>query len=177
MATMIARTHTHPRSGIVLRSNLITNRQYQCAGDRFWKLSDDINNLLPEEWRATRRQGSSKEAPRKLKVQAAHCTLIKNILYKRGFSQPYLRCLSPKEADYVIREVHEGIFGNHSRSWSLVHKLIWAGYYWPTMQKDAHAYVTACDKCQSLHQVLEIQNCFSCIENFWNLWVYISIKI
>ena len=118
-----------------------------------------------------------KEAPRKLKVQAARCTLIKNILYKRGFSQPYLRCLSPKEADYVIREVHEGIFGNHSGSWSLVHKLIWAGYYWPTMQKDAHAYVTACDKCQSLHQVLEIQNRFSCIENFWNLWVYISIKI
>ena len=89
-----------------------------------------------------------KEAVRKLKVQAAHFTLIKDVLYKRGFSRPYLRCLAPEEEDYVMREVHEGISGNHSGSWSLVHKLIWAGYYWPTMQKDTHAYVKACDKCQ-----------------------------
>uniref|UniRef100_A0A2N9HDB7 Uncharacterized protein n=1 Tax=Fagus sylvatica TaxID=28930 RepID=A0A2N9HDB7_FAGSY len=28
------------------------------------------------------------------------------------------------------------------------HKLVRAGYYWPTMQKDAVSYVRACDKCQ-----------------------------
>ena len=33
---------------------------------------------------------------------------------KRGFSRLYLRCLGPKEVDYTMREVHEGIFGNHS---------------------------------------------------------------
>ena len=54
-----------------------------------------------------------KEAARKLKVQAVQFVLIKDVLYKRGFSRPYLRCLSPKEVDYVIREVHEGICGNH----------------------------------------------------------------
>ena len=74
-----------------------------------------------------------KEAARKLKVQVAQFVLIKDILYKRGFSRPYLRCLIPKEADYVVREVHEGVCRNHSRSWFLVHKLIWAGYYWLTM--------------------------------------------
>ena len=47
-----------------------------------------------------------KEAVRKLKVQAACYVLIKGILYKRGFSQPYLRCLIPDEADYVMQEVH-----------------------------------------------------------------------
>ena len=57
-----------------------------------------------------------KEVARKLKVQAARFVLIKDILYKRGFFHPYLRCLSPEEADYVMREVHEGICGNHSRS-------------------------------------------------------------
>ena len=65
-----------------------------------------------------------KKATRKLKVQAAHFILVKDVLYKRGFSQPYLRCLVPKEADYVMREVHEGICENHSGSWLLVHKLI-----------------------------------------------------
>ena len=72
---------------------------------------------------------NSKEAARKLKVQAAQFVLIKDILYKRGFSCLFLRCLSLEEADYVIREVYEGICGNHSGSRSLVHKLIRAGYY------------------------------------------------
>ncbi|XP_075650242.1 uncharacterized protein LOC142620825 [Castanea sativa] len=59
-----------------------------------------------------------KDAARKLKVQLARFVLIKDILYKRGFSRPYLRCLGPKEEDYVMREVHEGICGNHSGSQS-----------------------------------------------------------
>uniref|UniRef100_A0A2N9HJR6 Uncharacterized protein n=1 Tax=Fagus sylvatica TaxID=28930 RepID=A0A2N9HJR6_FAGSY len=85
---------------------------------------------------------------RKLKVRCTRFALIQGILYKRGFSLPYLRCLDKAEADYVMREVHEGICGNHSGARSLVHKLIRAGYYWPTMQKDVVSYVRACDKCQ-----------------------------
>ena len=77
---------------------------------------------------------NEKEAARKLKVQATRFVLIKDVLYKRGFSRPYLRCLGNEKADYVMREVHEGIYRNHSGSRSLVHKLIRAGYYWPTMQ-------------------------------------------
>uniref|UniRef100_A0A2N9FX15 Uncharacterized protein n=1 Tax=Fagus sylvatica TaxID=28930 RepID=A0A2N9FX15_FAGSY len=85
---------------------------------------------------------------RKLKVRSTRFVLIQGVLYKRGFSLPYLRCLDKAEADYVMREVHEGICGNHSGARSLVHKLVRAGYYWPTMQKDAISYVRACDKCQ-----------------------------
>ena len=77
-----------------------------------------------------------KDAARKLKVQASRFVLIKEVLYKRSFSHPYLRCLGHEEADYVMREVHEGICGNHSGARSLVNKLIRAEYYWPTMQKD-----------------------------------------
>uniref|UniRef100_A0A2N9FYM4 RNA-directed DNA polymerase n=1 Tax=Fagus sylvatica TaxID=28930 RepID=A0A2N9FYM4_FAGSY len=85
---------------------------------------------------------------RKLKVRCTRFALIQGILYKRSFSLPYLRCLDKAEADYVMREVHEGICGNHSGARSLVHKLVRAGYYWPTMQKDVVSYVRACDKCQ-----------------------------
>ena len=96
----------------------------------------------------------NKEVARKLKVQAARFVLIKDVLYKRGFFSPYLRCLSPEEANYIMREVHEGICGNHSGLQSLVHKLIQVGYYWPTMQKDAQTYVKACDKCQKFSNVI-----------------------
>ena len=78
-----------------------------------------------------------KDGTRKLKVQALRFVIIKDVLYKRGFSYLYLKCLGPEEAEYIMREVHEGICGNHSGAQSLVHKLIRAGYYWPTMQKGA----------------------------------------
>ena len=95
-----------------------------------------------------------KEAVRKLKVRAARFVLIKDVLYKRSFSRPYLRCLGNEEADYVLREVHEGICGNHLGSRSLVHKFMRAGYYWFTMQKDAETYVKTCDKCQRFSNII-----------------------
>ncbi|XP_050259863.1 uncharacterized protein LOC126704924 [Quercus robur] len=55
-----------------------------------------------------------KGAARKLKVQASRFVLMKDVLYKRGFSQPYLRCLGHDKANYIMREIHEGICGNHS---------------------------------------------------------------
>ena len=53
-----------------------------------------------------------------------------------------------------MKEVHEGICRNHSGARSLVHKLIRTGYYWPTMLKDAQAYVKACDKCQRFRNLI-----------------------
>ena len=77
------------------------------------------DGILPDE----------KEATRKLKVRAARFILIKDVLYKRGFSCPYLRCLGNEKANYVMKVVHEGICENHSGSRSLVHKLVRARYY------------------------------------------------
>ncbi|XP_075661754.1 uncharacterized protein LOC142631465 [Castanea sativa] len=74
-----------------------------------------------------------KDEARKLKVRAAKYVLINEVLYKQGFSQPYLRCLAPDKSNYVLREVHEGACENHSGARSLVHKIVRAGYYWPTI--------------------------------------------
>ena len=74
-----------------------------------------------------------KDEARKLRVRLARYVLLNEVLYKRGFSQPYLRCLSPNEANYMLREVHKGACGNHSRAISLIHKVVRAGYYWPTI--------------------------------------------
>ena len=90
------------------------------------------NGILPD----------GREAAQKLKVQAMRFILMKDVLYKRGFSCPYLRCLGPEEANYVMREVHEEICENHSRSWSLVHKLI---------------RTRRIDLCQNLQQVSKVQ--------------------
>ncbi|TYG75839.1 hypothetical protein ES288_D03G064800v1 [Gossypium darwinii] len=39
--------------------------------------------------------------------------LIDRILYKKSYLQPLLICLSPQQADYVLREIHEGICGHY----------------------------------------------------------------
>ena len=95
-----------------------------------------------------RKLPEGKDEAMKLRVRSARYVLMNKVLYKRGFSQPYLRCLAPDEANYVLREVHSGACGNHSGARSLVHKVVRAGYYWPNMQADAKTYVKVCDQCQ-----------------------------
>ena len=70
-----------------------------------------------------------KDEARKIRVKAARYVLMDELLYKRGFSQLYLRCLAPDEANYVLREVYEGAYRNHSGARSLIHKVFCAGYY------------------------------------------------
>jgi len=95
-----------------------------------------------------------RNAFRRLKVQAARFVTIRDVLYKRGFSRLYLSCLAFDKTNYVMREVHEGTCRNHSRAHSLVHKLIQARYYWPTMQKDTQSYIRARDRCQCFIDII-----------------------
>ncbi|GKU91872.1 hypothetical protein SLEP1_g5686 [Rubroshorea leprosula] len=80
--------------------------------------------------------------------RAAHFTLIDNQLYKRAASMPLLRCLTPFEAEYAVREIHEGVCGTHIGGKTLARKLLRHGYYWPTMVEDAQSYVKKCPTCQ-----------------------------
>ena len=94
-----------------------------------------------------------KDEAKRLRVQSVRYVLLNDALYKRGFSQPYLRCLLSNEANYLLREVHEEACENHSRARSLIHKVIRAGYYWPTIQANAKAYVKVCDQCQRFSNI------------------------
>ncbi|KAL0354720.1 UNVERIFIED_CONTAM: hypothetical protein Sradi_3918900 [Sesamum radiatum] len=88
-----------------------------------------------------------KEA-RAIRVRAGKFTLIGGELYKRGFSQPYLKCINQDKVEYVLREIHEGSCGNHSGGRALSSKALRQGYFWPTMRKDAMDLVRKCQKCQ-----------------------------
>ncbi|XP_024028609.1 uncharacterized protein K02A2.6-like [Morus notabilis] len=58
------------------------------------------------------------------------------------------RCLDDAEAQKVLHEIHEGVYGNHTGEQSLALKVLRQGYYWPTLKKDAFQYARRCDKCQ-----------------------------
>ncbi|XP_075483729.1 uncharacterized protein LOC142523882 [Primulina tabacum] len=62
-----------------------------------------VNNELPED----------KARAQKIKRQAPRFVLLNNVLYRRSFQRPLLKCLSEGEVDYVLREIHEGCCAEH----------------------------------------------------------------
>ena len=55
-----------------------------------------------------------KEEAKKLRSLAPKYTMREDNLFKRVYSMPLLRCLTEVEAKKVLREVHEGVCGNHA---------------------------------------------------------------
>ena len=84
----------------------------------------------------------------KIRVRSSRFTNHKGSLYKRGFFTPFLKCIAGEDTEYVLREVHEGICGNHIGARTLAGKVLRQGYYWPTMLKDATNLVKRCRICQ-----------------------------
>nr|GEX24568.1 reverse transcriptase domain-containing protein [Tanacetum cinerariifolium] len=54
-----------------------------------------------------------KEA-RKIRLKARQYELMEGILYKRSFLTPWLRCVGPLQAEYVMKEIHEGSCSMHA---------------------------------------------------------------
>nr|GEV36573.1 reverse transcriptase domain-containing protein [Tanacetum cinerariifolium] len=97
--------------------------------------------------------GDKKEA-RKLRLKARRYELMEGVLYRRSYLTPWLKCMGPLQADYVMREIHEGSCSMHAGPRSIVAKAIRLGYYWPTMHKDAHDMIRKCSDCQ-IHRPIE----------------------
>ena len=84
----------------------------------------------------------------KLRARSARFTVHLGTLYKQGFSTPILKCVGKEDANYILKEVHVGICGNHIGAQTLAGKTLRQGYYWPTMLKDAIELVRKCKACQ-----------------------------
>ena len=93
-----------------------------------------INGSLPDD---------PKEAA-KIRARSARFTNHKGSLYKQGFFTPFLKCIAGEDTKYVLREIHEGICGNHIGARALARKVLRQGYYWPTIPKDATDLVKKC---------------------------------
>ncbi|GJY83183.1 reverse transcriptase domain-containing protein [Tanacetum coccineum] len=91
---------------------------------------------------------ADKKKARAIRRKAVRYTMINGTLYKKYFLGPWLRCGRPLQANYVLREIHEGSCNMHSGPRSVVAKAIRTGYYWPTMHMDARKLIRECNDCQ-----------------------------
>ncbi|KAK0572810.1 hypothetical protein LWI29_037640 [Acer saccharum] len=83
---------------------------------------------------------------RKIKAKVAKFCILYGKLYKKSFTGPYLRCVTPREAYDVLKSLHYEECGNHSGARSLSNRAITVGYYWPTMRTDSQNHVKSCCK-------------------------------
>ncbi|KAL1317601.1 uncharacterized protein LOC107640596 [Arachis ipaensis] len=86
---------------------------------------------------------SDEKMAKTIRREAAKYAIIQVHLFKKGLSQPLLKCLHPDQTEYVIREVHKGCCGHHIGGKALARKLIRAGYYWPSMMADSKEFIEA----------------------------------
>nr|GEV33441.1 reverse transcriptase domain-containing protein [Tanacetum cinerariifolium] len=102
---------------------------------------DDTNSGVFKK----RKSPSDRKEARKLRIKARQYELMEGILYRRSFLTSWLRCVGPLQAEYVLREIHEGSCSMHTRPRSVVAKAIRLGYYWPTMHRDARDMIRKCN--------------------------------
>ncbi|GKV17095.1 hypothetical protein SLEP1_g27640 [Rubroshorea leprosula] len=67
---------------------------------------------------------NDKREEMKLRRKVSRYTLVDGVLCKRSFSLTLLCCLTPYEAKYALREVHEGVCGNHIGARTRAHKIL-----------------------------------------------------
>jgi len=83
-----------------------------------------------------------------IKLKSAKFYINKNMLYWKDPSGILLRCLDKQQSLEVIHQFHSSICGGHHYWKITAHKILRAGYYWPTLFLDVFSFVKACDKCQ-----------------------------
>lgn len=92
-----------------------------------------MGSIISYFW--VRKLPADKAQVRKLKCQATWYTIINRVLFRWGYT-PFLRCLYEYDADYVLREIYQGIYENHYGLKSLAFKVLRQGYFWLTMHYD-----------------------------------------
>ncbi|GKA43508.1 reverse transcriptase domain-containing protein [Tanacetum coccineum] len=97
-----------------------------------------IKEILPEY----------KKKARAVRRKASRYAVINRTLYKKSFLGPWLWCVRPLQANYILREIHKGSCSMHFGPRSVVAKAIQTGYYWPTMHTDARKLIRECNDCQ-----------------------------
>ena len=62
-------------------------------------------------------------------------------LFKQGVDQILRRCIPNNEVEGVLRECHSTGYGGHYSGEKTAKRVLQAGFYWPTLFKDAHQFV------------------------------------
>nr|GEW90023.1 reverse transcriptase domain-containing protein [Tanacetum cinerariifolium] len=111
------------------------------------KKADALSKIASTSFAHLSKQGTlpaDVKKARAIRRKSWRFAVINETLYKTSFLGPWLRCVGPLQANYVLREIHKGSYSMHAGTRSVVAKALRTGYYWTTMHKDARTLIRAC---------------------------------
>ena len=72
---------------------------------------------------------------------------MNGVLFRKNYDGFFIKCLEREDASKIVKELHDERAGGHYSGDTIAHKILRAGYYWPTLFKDSHSYARKCDVC------------------------------
>ncbi|GJU75671.1 reverse transcriptase domain-containing protein [Tanacetum coccineum] len=93
-------------------------------------------------------KGMSSQQKNKFFKDVKHYFWDDPFLFKICADQVIRRCVHGKEALDILKACHNGPTGGHHGANLTAKKVFDAGFFWPSIYKDAHELVKNCDSCQ-----------------------------
>jgi hypothetical protein len=90
----------------------------------------------------------TKTQGRDLKLKAINLCINDKLLFCKNPTGILLRCINQEESTKIMIELHNSECGEHHYWKTTAHKILRAGYYWPSLFLDVCQFVKTCDKCQ-----------------------------
>ncbi|GJT67292.1 reverse transcriptase domain-containing protein [Tanacetum coccineum] len=105
-----------------------------------WKITDIKGNFIIK--------GMSTQQKRKFFKDVKHYFWDDPYLFRTCADQIIRRCVHGQEALEILKACHEGPTGGHHSANLTAQKVFDAGFFWPTIYRDAHTMIKSCDTCQ-----------------------------
>nr|GFA79062.1 reverse transcriptase domain-containing protein [Tanacetum cinerariifolium] len=99
-------------------------------------------------------KGMTSQQKNKFFKEVKHYFWDDPFLFKIYADQVIRRCVHGKEALDILKACHNGPTGGHHGANLTAKKIFDAGFFWPTIYKDAHEFVKNCDPCQRQGKIL-----------------------
>ncbi|GJR33288.1 reverse transcriptase domain-containing protein [Tanacetum coccineum] len=93
-------------------------------------------------------KGMSTQQKRKFFKDVKHYFWDDPYLFRTCADQIIRRCVHGQEALEILKACHEGPTGGHHSANLTARKVFDAGFFWPTIYRDAHSMIKSCDTCQ-----------------------------
>ncbi|GJU29913.1 reverse transcriptase domain-containing protein [Tanacetum coccineum] len=93
-------------------------------------------------------KGMTSQQKRKFFKDIKHYFWDDPYLFRTCADQIIRRCVFGQEALEILKACHEGPTGGHHSANITARKVFDAGFFWPTIYKDAYELIKSCDACQ-----------------------------
>ena len=69
-------------------------------------------------------------------------------MFRESVTRVCQKCITPREDQVILNDIHSGTCGHHASSRTIVAKAYQAGFYWPRANEMAQEIVDKCEDCQ-----------------------------